>query len=240
MKKIFLILTTCAIALTSVKAQVAKGNLFVGADLGATSYRFGTYTYNYPDANVKTEDQNDYSLNLSPRLGVFLSDHLIFGGALALDYNHDKINNSNTTDNLLMNNTVSNQTTFSVGPFVRYYFFGDSPGANLFYIQADVDVGSGSGSTKASTLSTANVSGSSTENINGVFAFKAGGTLGFTHFIQKNIGLDLGIGYLYDYESYSSTLTSETGTPGSTSASYKAKIPQNDIFLSAGFHFFVK
>jgi hypothetical protein len=243
MKKIILSLATCAIALTSVKAQMAKGNLFMGTVLGTTTYNFGTFTYNYSDANIKTEDQKHYSLSLRPSMGVFLTDHLIFGGTLALSYSHDQDNISNTTDNLLINNGTTNSTTFSVGPFVRYYFFDSQPAKTLFYLQAEAGVGTGGGSTTESTLNTANTSISSSGTTNGMFVFRGGGSLGLTHFIQKNIGLDIGVGYAYDYESYTSTLSTQTtpssGAAATGSSSYKAKVPQNGITLSAGFHFFI-
>jgi hypothetical protein len=243
MKKTILIFAGCLLAITSVKAQLAKGNLFIGTGLGTTTYNFGTYTYTYPDANVKTQDEKDYSLTLSPSIGVFLTDHLIFGGSLGLSYSNEKINETSTIDNYLVDNTTSNTTTATIGPFVRYYFFDAQPTKTVFYFQADAGVGFGGGSSTGSTLSTANTSATSSGNINGLFIFKAGGALGLTHFIQKNIGLDVSVGYTYDDESYNTTANTQSTTAGgvvsSASNSFKAKVPQNGIALSAGFHFFI-
>jgi hypothetical protein len=243
MKKPLLILAVFFIALTSASAQTTKGTLFVGTTLGTTAYDFGTSTYTYTDADVKSQDQKNYSLSLSPQIGVFLTDHLIFGGSLDLSYAHNTDNVSNTTDNLLINDATTNTTTFSAGPFVRYYFFDSKPSKTLLYFQAEAGAGAGGGSSTGSTLNTANTSTSTTGNTSGEFIFRAGGSLGLTHFIQKNIGLDIGVGYSYDYENYSTSTTTQTTTAAgaSTSApgSYKAKVPQSGISLTAGFHFFI-
>ena len=244
MKKIFFIIAACFIGITSVKAQIAKGNLFVGTGIGSTTYNFGNYSYTYSDANVKNQDQKAYTLNLSPSIGVFLTDHLIFGGSLNLAYDHNKTDISNTTDNFLTNNSTVNTTTFTAGPFVRYYFFDAEPKNTLVFVQADAAVGTGGGSTNGSTLYTNNSATSSNGNTNGMFVFKAGGAIGVTHFIQKNIGLDISVGYGYDLQKYTATLNTQTtnaaGLVSNTSSSYKASIPQNGITLAAGFHFFIK
>ena len=243
MKKTILIFAGCLLAITSVKAQLAKGNLFIGTDLGTTAYDFGTYNYTYPDGNVKTQDAKDYSLTLSPAMGVFLTDHLIFGGSLGLSYSNEKVNETSMVDNYLIDNTTSNTTTATIGPFVRYYFFDAQPTKTLFYFQADAGVGFGGGGSTAATLSTTNTNATTTDNINGMFIFKAGGALGLTHFIQKNIGLDVSVGYAYDDESYNTTSNTQSTTAGgvvsNSSNSFKAKVPQSGIALSAGFHFFI-
>jgi hypothetical protein len=243
MKKTILIFAGCLLAMTGVKAQLAKGNLFIGTDLGTTTYNFGTYTYTYPDANVKSQVEKDYSIGISPSIGVFLTDHLIFGGSLNVAYSNQKINETSTIDNYLVDNTTSNTTTATIGPFIRYYFFDSQPAKTVFYFQADAGVGSGGGSSTGSTLSTTNTTTTSTGNINGMFIFKAGGALGLTHFISRNIGLDVSVGYAYDDESYNDSSTQQSttsgGVVGNASNSFKAKVPQSGIALSAGFHFFI-
>lgn len=244
MKKSILVLLIGIAGLTSVNAQMTKGNLFIGTGLGAATYNTGNYNFNYSDGNVRAQDAKDFSLSVSPQMGVFLSDHLVFGGTLDLAYDHTKNNISNTTDGLSANNSTLNSTTFAIGPFLRYYFYNSPESKTVFYLQGDAAAGIGGGST---TQSVVNENGSSTysngSNSN-TFVFRGGGGLGVTHFITKDIGLDFGVGYLYSYQKYTNNFTDQVTTAGgvssSTPGSFKATVPQNGFSVSAGFHFFVK
>jgi len=159
MKKSILVLIIGVAGLTTAKAQMTKGNLFIGTGLGAATYSTGNYNFNYSDGNAKGQDAKDFSLSLSPQMGVFLTDHLVFGGTLNLAYDHTKNNITNTSDGALVNNTTVNATTFAVGPFLRYYFYNSPESKTVFYLQGDAAAGTGGGST---TQSIVNENGSST------------------------------------------------------------------------------
>ena len=243
MKKIILAIAICAAGLTSVKGQVAKGNLFIGTGLGTTTYNFGTFNYNYSDGNIKSQNEKNYSLDLSPQLGVFLTSHLVFGGTLGLDYQHNKSNFSSSNDVITSSNVSNNATNFTLGPFLRYYFFNSNPTNTMLFIEGDAALGTGSGSTSETDFERDNSVNLATGNTSSMFIFKAGGSLGVTHMIQKNIGIDFAVGYLYDYEKNTTNLVNQTTTAGgattSTPLTYKATMPENGISVSAGFHFMV-
>jgi len=238
MKKIILTMAVCIAGLTGVKAQIAKGNLFVGSTIGATTYNWGTYTYDYSTGNNQKLDNKKYSINLTPSLGVFVTDHLVFGGNLDVGYDHTKNDVTNTDPAGTGTQTTVNSSTYSVGPFLRYYFFNTTPSKTLVYIQGVATVGTGSGSTNESHINTDD-NLIYTANDNNMFLFKANGSLGITHFIGKNIGLDVAVGYMYDYEKYTTNFTNQPGSGGSSSGSIKTTLPENGIALSAGFHFFL-
>lgn len=243
MKKTILLITICIAGIMSANAQIAKGNLFVGTGLGTTTYNFGNYTYTYASGEIRTQDEKEYSLSVTPQIGVFLTDHVVFGGNLNISYTHNEGDNSYADDAVLTNNSVTNTTVFSVGPFIRYYFFDSKPSKTLFFIQAEAAVGTGAGNTSTSTANT-NSSGSTATGTNsGTFIFDGGASLGVTHFISKSIGIDFRVGYTYDYESYTTTLnstsTTASGAVTTTPNSYKASIPENGITLAAAFHFFL-
>lgn len=239
MKKIFLAIAICTAAFTGAKAQLTKGNMFVGADLGTTSYSFGTQSFNYSSAgSIQNDNNKTYSLDFAPSMGVFLTNHLVFGGTLDLSYSHISDNITNTNSTLVSNESKSDNTTVTLGPFLRYYFFDSTPSKTVFYIQASGLAGSGSGSSSGSDEASSESPGQYSSNISNEFVIQGSGSLGITHFISKDIGLDLAIGYTYDYEHYTDTYNTNPTTPGS-SGSYKASIPKNGIGINAGFHFFL-
>lgn len=244
MKKVILVFVVCILSLNMVKAQIAKGNIFVGTSVGSTAYNFGTSAYNYSNGNVKTQDQNEYTLSFSPTMGVFVTNHLILGGNLNLAYSNNTVNYNNTTASTVKSNSTTITNTVSVGPFFRYYFYDGKPTRSLLFFQGNAAIGTGGGSTTGYTLnsntSTSNSSGTTT----GLFNYKLGAAIGVTQFIQSNIGFDLSVGYAYNYESYTNSVNtqtiSSTGVPGSSTTTIDAIIPQNGITLSAGFHFYLR
>ncbi|WP_295671078.1 hypothetical protein [uncultured Mucilaginibacter sp.] len=238
MKKILLAAVVCISGLTTVKAQVAKGNLFVGSDIGATSYNSGTVTFDYSNGSVQKTNNKKFDLGISPSLGVFVTDHLVFGGSLDVNYSHLKDNITSTAPEGTSSVATSNSSTYSIGPFLRYYFFNTAPSKTLFYVQGLATVGSGSGSTNISHVSPGN-NYVNTSNDNNMFLFKANASLGITHFIGKNVGLDVAVGYLYNYEKYTTNFNNQPENGNANSGSVKTTLPENGIGLSAGFHFFL-
>src|ERR1700693_2295237 len=98
MKKTFLLVAIGIACLTSVEAQTSKGNLFFGAGIGTAAYDFGTYTFDYSHTNDKNQYLKNYSLELSPAFGVFITSHLVFGGDLDLTFTHNRSNFNSTND----------------------------------------------------------------------------------------------------------------------------------------------
>ena len=237
MKRIFLVLAICFTGLTSLKAQLAKGNLFVGSTIGSTAYNWGTNTYLYSAGNTQKLDSKQFAIDLTPSLGVFVTNHLVFGGSLDVGYSHNKSDVTNTDGSVVPTQTTINNSTYSIGPFLRYYFYNSTPSKTLLYVEGRATVGSGSGSTNELDSNTGNTTYTATDN--NVFLFTAAGSLGVTHFITKNIGLDVALGYSYDYEKYTTDFTFDPNSGNTSSGSKKATLPQSGITLFAGFHFFL-
>jgi len=243
MKKIFITAITCIACITFVKAQTAKGNLFVGTSLGAASYTAINNNYVFSDGNTEQQNEKNYDLNIDPTYGVFLTDHLVLGGMLILDYNHDQTDIANYETASNSTNTVIN-TQFRIGPFVRYYFFDSKPSNTLFYIQGEAALGTGGGSSSGSG-SNASSSYVSTGKISGLFSYSGGGAVGITHFVQRNLGLDISLGYDYIHEHYTddyNTATTNTSTGIVKNPLYSAGVRSisNGITLSVGFHYFIR
>jgi hypothetical protein len=243
MKKVIFAILGCVACLTNVKGQMTKGNLFMGTTLGAATYNNGNYSYDYSDGNVQKQDDKKYAVTLAPQIGVFVTDHLVFGGSLGFGYNHEDNFITNTTDGALSHDRTTNNTTFYLGPFFRYYFFDAAPKKAVFYVQAQASAGTGGGNT-SDNYTTTTGSTAATGTINNEFVFMAGGGIGMTYLIDKNIGLDLGVDYLYNYDKYtnnSTTVTTTGGIAGAGSAGdFKATEPNSGIGISAGFHLMFK
>lgn len=243
MKNIIFSALLCAASTSLVHAQTAKGNLFAGTSVGTTGYSSATSNYDYIDGNNRTTDTKTYSLSANPTLGVFVSDHLIVGGILGLNYRHVKANTDITENAPSNSNSTTNTFTVDLGPFVRYYFFQNTPSNTLFYLQGQGTVGLGSGNSSGSGANN-NISYTSSGKVSNVFTYTGGGSIGITHFIQKSIGLDLGVGYGYTHEK-STNVSNEYrtanvgGTKTTVTNNYDLSTSTNGITLSAGFHWFI-
>lgn len=105
-----------------VNAQTSKGKILVGAssNFGLTGSGSDFMTVGFSTAKDKSdasgsgqsEKQKSTSLNLVPKVGYFIADNL----ALGLDFNLGFSSNRSEDSEF-----KSNQTIFTVGPFVRYY-----------------------------------------------------------------------------------------------------------------------
>ena len=103
----------------SARAQLEERNYFIGTTLGAVSYNTGNFGYDYSTGNFQNQDDKKYVIQMDPAIGIFLSDHLIFGGNLDLSYSHDKGVITNTTGANIYSNHQANATSFTIGPFAN-------------------------------------------------------------------------------------------------------------------------
>lgn len=100
MQKIKLFLILILLFSTSLKSQITKGNWMVG----------GSGIYSMQTQTTSNRDIKATSFNLAPNIGFLLINKLALG--LKLNYGSTKIDDSYT---------ILKQSTFSVGPFARYY-----------------------------------------------------------------------------------------------------------------------
>ena len=244
MKKLVTTALACILGLTVVKAQIAKGDIFAGTSFGTASYTAIDQTYTFLDGGTKQQNEKNYAINANPMYGVFVTDHLIVGGMLNFDYNNDKTDIANY-EGPVSNSTGTNiSSLFSIGPFVRYYFYDTKPSNTLLYIQVGADLGTGFGSSSGSGAGTTS-SYVSTGKLSDYFLYEGGFSVGVTHFIRGNLGLDISLGYNYLHEHYNdnyNTATTNDATGVVTDPLYSAAVKSisNGIILSAGVHVFIK
>lgn len=244
MKKIFITAILYMGCTILAKAQLQKGNLFVGSSFGAASYNSIDNTSDFSDGNTNQQHQKNFNLNIDPTYGVFLTDHFILAGVFTLDYNHDRTDNVNLEPAVANSTSTVASTQFSIGPLVRYYFFNAKPGNNLFYLQAQAAVGTGSG-TSSGYGSSATSSYVSAGKLSDMFLYRGGVAVGITHFVRKNLGLDISVGYNYTHQNYTNayntaTTNSATGVVKDPLYSANVNSANNGIILSAGFHYFIR
>jgi outer membrane protein len=102
MKKVtFLFLLLSALVISSVSAQTSHGNMMVG---GALSFSTTSYQGN--------SDLGNSSTTFSPGFGYFVIDNLAVGANIGFS--------GSTNDT---GGTKTERTSFSFGPFARYYKF---------------------------------------------------------------------------------------------------------------------
>ncbi len=243
MKKVTLVALFCSVASAAVFAQTSKGNLFVGTSVGTLSYASGNSEYNYTDSGFKKSTNHNFGISFNPQLGVFVTNHLAVGGSLGFNLDSKKTDVTGTETKINNSNTKTNTFTVNAGPFVRYYFFNNIPSRNLFYTQLDTKVGTGSGSSSGSGDNDINTF-TMTGKISKIFNWNVGGSIGFTHFIQKNIGLDVYAGYNYSinksHEINTTNYTAKSGGAASVStAEYNLTTHNNNFTAGVGFHWFL-
>jgi hypothetical protein len=244
MKKIIVMALVCAASASFVRAQTEKGNMFVGATVGDLSYASQTSDFSFSDGRLRTADQKLTSLEFNPTLGWFVTNHLVFGGGITLKYDHNTVNNTVTGKQITptLTSNTANDFTLNVGPFLRYYFFNGQPSSTLFFIQGYGNVGVGSGTSSGSGSSPSS-SYTSSGKVSNIFSYDAGGSIGITHFIEKNVGLDVAVGYGYVHEKSTNTeQTITTATGGGTTTTnnnYDLARHLNGVSFSAGFHWFL-
>lgn len=150
MKKVLFaaFLTVCA---TGAFAQINKGQWLVGGNVGFNTSKTGD-----------NDDAKTTSFNISPNAGYFFMDKL--AGGLRADFSSEKVKSADDAF-----------TSFTIAPFVRYYFLPAAEKVNIF-ADASYAFGSAGYDEKSS--------------ING-YAISAGPAV----FLTPNVALEFGIGY---------------------------------------------
>jgi hypothetical protein len=159
-------------------SQITKGNWMVGGN--------GNFSSSQYRGDV-TANQNKTTIAVEPKVGYFFIDKLSTG--LLFRYSNDRTKSPGTT------NAPQNASSFSIGPFLRYYFLQSGQMANVF-----VETSYQYGMSKSNTgYSIANY------KINS-FSFSGGPVIYF----NTVVGLELTVGYLtskyIDYKDYSNHL----------------------------------
>jgi hypothetical protein len=216
----------------------------LGSTIGTTAYSSATSDYGYDNGNARSTGTKTYTLGVGPQLGVFLCPHFVLGGTLAVNVNHSDVNttNNNANNSSSGTKTVTTTTTFSLGPFLRYYF-GDLTARNWFYGQVNGAAGTGAGTSSGNGYATTTTN-TTDGKVKSIFNWNAGGSLGMTHFFDKRIGMDVSLGYNYshahsDNVNTTNTTNKSTEIVTTTTNNYTLSTGTNGVTLGVGFHWFL-
>ena len=170
MRRTKIALLVLLLASISSFSQIEKGNFYIGASssIGAS---FVTNTNENDSFSKETANLNSFSI--SPHAGYVITNNLIAGVELALNYSKITMKGSKSD---------STNSTYIVGPFLKYYFSEKEFKPFLL-----AEYGFGSQYSKYETSS------SMTETEEKITALILGG--GISYFINDNIGLELGVNY---------------------------------------------
>jgi opacity protein-like surface antigen len=174
----------------TLKAQTEKGRFFIA---GSNSLELNLGVEKHTADGTKF---SYYDFDLLPRVGYTFINNLAAGLFMDIDFYGNK---SKETDGY-----SDNGVTFIIGPFVRYYIHV----CDKFIPYAEAQVGFGIDNYKYRYSSTADFS----KTDESVFSYRLGG--GATYFFNKNVGLDLFLGYAHD-----SYKLKDTGSPARSSDS---------------------
>jgi hypothetical protein len=150
-----------------------------------------------------------YNFDFMPKAGYFVIDNLAVG--LFIDFN---IYSYKAKDEGMLSDKG---TTFTIGPFARYYI----PVCDKFVPFVEIQFGGGIDYYKSRYYSTSDWMKSD----KGLITFRGGG--GATYFFNDNVGADLFLGYLHDSYKYKDT---DSGTARSSDS----KIKYNEFILQFG------
>jgi outer membrane protein W len=180
MKRLLLLLVLSVFS-TSIFAQLNKGQWLVGGNAG-----FYYITQNYSQPSNFQEDKHT-SVQIAPAAGYFIFDRLAVGLRTIVNFSHFSSRDSVFTSS---QTNASNATTYSISPFIRYYFLPKANKVNLF-----VDVSYLYSFTKSKYWYNDVYNGSSKEHWYS-YAIAAGPAF----FINPKIAVELTAGYTFKNE----------------------------------------
>jgi len=226
------------------KAQFKTGSLMIGTTIGSTAYSSANSDYAYDNGGSRTTSTKTYTFSLGPQIGVFVNPHTVIGGTLSFNLSNSDAKTTNTAVNNSLTGSKSNTmtTTVSLGPFLRYYF-SSQPVKNLFFVQVNGAVGTGSGTSSGSGYATTSTN-SSDGKVTGIFNWNAGGSFGLTHFFTRHLGMDVALGYIYSHSHSDNANTTYTtknsnGQVSPATNNYGLNTATNGVSLNVGFHWFI-
>ena len=183
MKKTFLFIAVICLIASDAVAQLEKGNIMFGITStitfrgawGSELGSLGISNTKYKDGTTTEDAYKQTTYNLLPKAGYFIIDNLVAGLEVIIS--------GYTEENADYEGKYS-ESTFGIGPFVRYYYPLDK-------IYPFAEVGAVFGSYKDKWP---NSGGGYDEEKNGLFTF--GGFLGAALPLGEKVTIDILAGYL--------------------------------------------
>ncbi|MDU0369945.1 hypothetical protein ACFPAF_06045 [Hymenobacter endophyticus] len=213
----------------SAEAQIAQGTKLLGGSVG---YNHSTTTWNNSSVPVAQRDyeQTNRSFNVSPQAGVFIADNLAAG--ISIGYTSQKTTTPYYSYSSSSNPEVYEQTsrnnTFSVAPFLRYYYMPTTTFGVFGHLSVNYNT------SKSKTVTT----GPAQQNNNGRSnGFGIGITPTLVFFPIDKLGLELSFGGIGYGRSTSKTNATRTQAESkATSSSFGAGFGLNQLSLGASYY----
>ncbi len=218
--------------------QFTKGTRTVGLSIGGLGFTNFQQTADYGNLGSSTNITNTVSVSINPSMGKFISDVLLVGGGVTINFSNSKYDGGTS-------NQTGNTVTGGVNGFGRYYF-----GTTGFMPYGQVSLGAGFGSgkkdgdIKGTYPSGQTYSSKYSEKFDGIIDLTAGAGVGLTKLVTKNIGLDLGLTYQFNSRSYKYSSVNDlvfTNPVGGEQqkSNYKYTGTSNNVQFSVGFLIFL-
>jgi len=201
----------------SANAQIGKGSVQIGANLGFT---VTNTDQNQVGQTALLGSGSTSSLVISPSAGYFLANNFVLG--IAGGDTRTETNNSNTNPAGYTNTSSVISNSFSIGPYARYYFkLGEKAAV---FTQLSLAYASNSGSTATTN--------NNPIDVGSTLSTSSGQSLtitlqpGFSYFISNRFTLEAMIGSFY----YAGTTS--TNTPDPSNATQNAALTTNTSKLN--------
>ena len=167
MKKFVLLILTASIYFNSAKSQITKGNWMIG----------GNASFSFSNNDNESYNTKLNEINLLPNAGYFFVDKFAVGLRLGYYRGETKVK-SNIG---LPTNNFYKYSTYSIGPYIRYYFLKSEKPYNIL-IEGSYQYGRSKNETNPASNSISSTN---------IFSFSAGPVLYF----NSSVGLEFLLNY---------------------------------------------
>lgn len=237
MKKVFIFLALfISMAAT---AQFQKGTRTFGLNLGSAGFsNTSADATNNNGTLIGSDKTNRLNVSITPSYGWFINEKVLVGGSISVG-----ISSSKYTAGTI---TVEKSNGFSggIGVYGRYYFSAEG---FMPYAQASLGgtMGSATYTWTRDLRTTFNSIDKGDADQKSIFNLNAGLSVGLTKMVNKHVGLDIGLGYVFTNTSYkySSINNRQYQTTPATSdeirSNFKYSGFTNGVNLSFGFLIFL-
>ena len=243
-KKLLFVLILTGFALVT-NAQFKRGTRMVGANIASAVFNFGTSDISYPGVTAGYDAKTtSFSVNISPSLGWFISDHTAIGVTAAINPTHRKgtySSNGNT-----FQEDVANSFSFGLGGFARNYFGSSS--SFMPFGQFSLNLGMTTAKTNGffyGGTAPNDYKSTYTGKSSGGFFSNATAIFGMTKLVTPHTGLDIFVGYTFSYDknTYKTTKLRDDGNNGSIDLTEisepTTKNTTHGVVLGLGFQIFL-
>ena len=239
------LLPLLTLSITAANAQFKKGDKMAGTSVASVVYNSGNSDISVANIGDNKSKNTNYSVNLSPSLGWFVSENTAIGVSLNINPASKKVTYEQN-GSTYQSDKASN-FNIGIGGFARNYF--SKGGSLLPFGQASINAGISSykeeGFFYGGTGSSAYKQTYDGSSSGGFFA-NATFTGGFTKMMGENAGLDFYLGYNFSYNKnvFKRTTLRDDGNNGSIDTRGEnettTKFTNHGFLLGVGFQVFLR